>query len=51
MYLAPEEVILLLKINFERNIQSQEMADIIRDLRQTIQHKFPHYKHLFIEPV
>jgi cation diffusion facilitator family transporter len=51
MYLAPEEVILLLKINFERDIQSQEMVGIIRDLRQTIQHKFPHYKHLFIEPV
>lgn len=51
MYLAPEEVILVLKVNFVANINSEQVADAINQLRQAIQEKFPHYKRLFIEPV
>jgi len=51
MYLGPEEVILLLKIYFNKNIQSQEIVQSIQVLRQTIQAQYPHYQHLFIEPV
>ena len=51
MYQGPEEVILLLRINFNKNIQGQEIVQSIQLLRQTIQGRYPHYQHLFIEPV
>src|SRR3569833_478360 len=51
MYMSPEEVVLLLKIEFEHNRQSQELVHVVRRLRQSIQETYPHYKHLFIEPV
>ena len=51
MYLAPEEVILLLKVNFDKDTNSIEMVSLIQNMRKKIQDKYPHYKHLFIEPV
>lgn len=51
MYMSPEEVILLLKIEFEHGRQSQDLVHVVKNLRQTIQTTYPHYKHLFIEPV
>jgi cation diffusion facilitator family transporter len=51
MYMSPEEVILLLKIEFEHGRQTQDLVHIVKNLRQTIQTTYPHYKHLFIEPV
>lgn len=51
MYMSPEEVILLLKIEFEHGRQSQDLVHVVRRLRQSIQETYPHYKHVFIEPV
>jgi cation diffusion facilitator family transporter len=51
MYLSPEEVLLLLKIKFDANRSGGEIADTINTLREAIQASYPHYKHLFIEPV
>jgi cation diffusion facilitator family transporter len=51
MYMGPEEVVLILKINFEKNLSSQQMVEFIKALRQQIQSNYPHYKQLFIEPV
>ena len=51
MYLAPEEVILMLKINFSPELSNEEMVTTINRLRKDIQQRYPHYLHLFIEPV
>ncbi|MFD0794849.1 cation diffusion facilitator family transporter [Mucilaginibacter litoreus] len=51
MYLAPEEVFLLLKVRFENDIPSQELPGIVEGLRRAVQSKYPQYRHLFIEPV
>ncbi|QJD94474.1 cation transporter [Mucilaginibacter robiniae] len=51
MYLAPEDVIMVLKVNFNSNLTSNQVAEAINQLRQVIQNKYPHYKQVFIEPV
>jgi cation diffusion facilitator family transporter len=50
-YLAPEEVILILKINFIREAGNPQITDAISSIRKSIQTRYPHYKQLFIEPV
>jgi cation diffusion facilitator family transporter len=50
-YLAPEEVILILKINFIPQAGNAQITDAINGIRGAIQKKYPHYKQLFIEPV
>ncbi|QQL50720.1 cation diffusion facilitator family transporter [Mucilaginibacter ginkgonis] len=50
-YLAPEEVILVLKINFKNELSSTEMANVIKELRDNVQSKYGHYKQVFVEPV
>ncbi|WDF54089.1 cation diffusion facilitator family transporter [Mucilaginibacter sp. KACC 22063] len=50
-YLAPEEVILVLKINFKQHTDIEVVNKAISDIRLNIQAKYPHYKQLFIEPV
>jgi cation diffusion facilitator family transporter len=49
-YLAPEEVIMAIKVNFKRDISSQDVTKAIEQLRSDIQARYPHYKQLFIEP-
>jgi cation diffusion facilitator family transporter len=49
-YLAPEEVIIAIKVNFKPDISSQDITMAISQLREDIQGRFPHYKQLFIEP-
>jgi cation diffusion facilitator family transporter len=49
-YLAPEEVLIIIKVNFKQNISSQDITTAIEDLRTEIQGKYPHYKQFFIEP-
>jgi cation diffusion facilitator family transporter len=49
-YLAPEEVIIAIKVNFKPDISSQDITKAIAQLRADIQGRFPHYKQLFIEP-
>lgn len=51
MYLSPDEVILILTVNFERDISSQQMAPMIQNIRQKVQNSYPHFQHVFIEPV
>lgn len=50
-YLAPEEVILVLKVNFIRDAGNVQITDTINSVRSKIQSSYPHYKQLFIEPV
>lgn len=50
-FLAPEEVILVLKINFKPNDGNQQIITAINNIRTSIQQAYPHYKQLFIEPV
>lgn len=49
-YLAPEEVIMAIKVNFKRDINSQDFTLAIENIRSEIQSAYPHYKQLFIEP-
>jgi cation diffusion facilitator family transporter len=51
MYLGPEEVILILGVEFEPEWIGRELPDIIVELRTLVCTRFPHYRHLFIEPV
>lgn len=51
MYLSPEEVILVLTVNFKRDISSQQMVPIIQNIRHLVQKNYPHFQHVFIEPV
>ncbi|ASU35091.1 cation diffusion facilitator family transporter [Mucilaginibacter xinganensis] len=51
MYMGPEEVVLLLKIKFDKGRQNSEVVDTIHLLRQNIQTSLPRYKNIFIEPV
>lgn len=51
MYLGPEEVILLLKIEFKNDVPSQAITETIRSIRQVIQKDYPFYKHIHFEPV
>ncbi|WP_345948193.1 cation diffusion facilitator family transporter [Mucilaginibacter sp. PAMB04274] len=50
-YLAPEEVILILKVNFIREAGNAQITDAIQSIRAAIQSRYPHYKQLFVEPV
>jgi cation diffusion facilitator family transporter len=50
-FLAPEEVILVLKINFKPDTHNQQIIATIKSIRATIQEAYPHYKQLFVEPV
>jgi len=49
-YLAPEEVIIAIKVNFKPDISIQDITVAIAQLREDIQGRYPHYKQLFIEP-
>jgi len=50
-YLAPEEVILILKINFKQEAGNAQITKAIEEIRAAVQQAYPHYKQLFIEPV
>jgi len=50
-YLAPEEVILVLKIRFIPQAGNAQITDAINSIRTAVQNRYPHYKQLFIEPV
>ncbi|QHS57525.1 cation diffusion facilitator family transporter [Mucilaginibacter sp. 14171R-50] len=51
MYLAPEEVIVQLRVKFKPDVPSQEMVIVIDRLRTEIQQRYPHFRHLLVEPV
>lgn len=51
MYLGPEEVILILRVVFEPELIDRELPAVINDLRSLVCERYPHYRHLYIEPV
>jgi len=50
MYMAPEEIILVLPIIFQEEVNSRDITQAIVQIRQTIQQKFPSIKQIFVEP-
>jgi len=50
MYLAPEEIILILTVAFRKEVNSAEVTRAIITIREAIQAKFPAIKQIFIEP-
>lgn len=50
MYLAPEELLLLLKVRFEGDQDGNQIATSIRRIRLDIQRSFPDVKQIYIEP-
>jgi cation diffusion facilitator family transporter len=50
MYLAPEELLLLLKVRFEGDQDGNQIATSIRRIRLDIQKCFPDVKQIYIEP-
>lgn len=51
MYLGPEEVILILRINFVSGQNDREIPAAIVRLRSLVTACYPHYRHIYIEPV
>jgi len=51
MYMSPEEVLLLLKIKFHQDNKSADIVATIHNLREIVMTNYPHYKHVFVEPV
>ncbi|UEG52326.1 cation diffusion facilitator family transporter [Mucilaginibacter daejeonensis] len=49
MYLAPEEVILLLRIDLKQT-NASSIVKSINEIRDSIRQRYPHYKQLYIEP-
>jgi cation diffusion facilitator family transporter len=50
MYLAPEEIVLILKIKFRSGLTTTEINTSIEHIKENIQKKHPAFKHIFIEP-
>lgn len=50
MYLAPEELLLLLKVSFDGELNSEQIASSISRIRSTIQEAHPAVKQIYIEP-
>jgi hypothetical protein len=44
-------VILIIRIDFVPEIIDHELPTIITNLRDVIRQHYPHYRHLYIEPV
>jgi len=50
MYMAPEELLLLLKVRFEGDQDGNQIVASIQRIRQEIQKNFPDVKQIYIEP-
>jgi len=50
MYMAPEEIILLLKVNFDKDRSALDVTQAIQRIKENIQKDFPNIKQLYIEP-
>jgi len=51
MYLAPDEVILVLKVRFKGGIDVDDVTASVVELRERIQERFPHFKQVYVEAV
>jgi cation diffusion facilitator family transporter len=49
-YLAPEELLLLLKVSFDQELNSNQVASSIRRIRLNIQEAYPEIKQIYIQP-
>ncbi|WP_311953116.1 cation diffusion facilitator family transporter [Mucilaginibacter terrae] len=49
MYLAPEEVILVLKVRFKQGIDVGEVGLSIATLKKDIQELYPHFKQIYVD--
>jgi cation diffusion facilitator family transporter len=49
-YLAPEELLLLLKVSFNKELSSHEIASSISRIRSSIQETYPEIKQIYIQP-
>jgi cation diffusion facilitator family transporter len=49
-YLAPEELLLLLKVSFNSDLNSNQIATAIQRIRSSIQEAHPEIKQIYIEP-
>ena len=50
MYLAPEEVMMMLVIDFKNDLTTPQIYEAINRVRTTVQAQFPLVKRIFIEP-
>ena len=50
MYMAPEQVILMLVIDFQNELSTTDINQAINRIRETVQQQFPIIRQLFIEP-
>jgi cation diffusion facilitator family transporter len=50
MYMAPEEIILILKTGFKKELTTSEISNSIEQIKMNIQNKYPSFKHILIEP-
>lgn len=50
MYMAPEEVLLLLKVSFNAELKSNEIAVAIQRIRENIEREYPTVKQVYVEP-
>ena len=49
MHLAPDEILLVLDVQFRRDISSQDIARIINRLENSIRLKYPEVKRIYVE--
>lgn len=51
MYLAPEEIILLLDVSFNENSSGKEITAAVTRIKEKIHSEYPSIKQIFVEPV
>lgn len=51
MYLGPEEVMLILTVNFKPDLTTQQLTAVIEKLIQDIRQRFPVIQHIVVHPV
>ncbi|PWG81637.1 cation diffusion facilitator family transporter [Pararcticibacter amylolyticus] len=51
MYLAPEEIILLLDVSFNENSSGKEITAAVTRIKDKIHSEYPSIKQIFVEPV
>jgi len=49
MYLGPEEILLALDVEFERNVQAADIAAAVERIEREIRERFPNIKRIYIE--
>jgi len=50
MFMGPEEILLVLEVDFKPGLSINEILDASKRLRKKIREKYPNFKRIFIEP-